>query len=36
MMLGTEQPFLGLVKTCKDVDTIKRLKIWFQTIDFVL
>lgn len=36
MMLGAEQPFLGLVKICKDEDTVKRLKIWFQRINFVL
>lgn len=26
MMLDTELPFLGLVKTCKDEDAVKRLK----------
>lgn len=36
MMLDTELPFLGLVKTCKDEDAIKRLNIWFQRIHFVL
>lgn len=36
MMLGADQPFLGLVKTCKDEDAVKRLKIWFQRINFVL
>lgn len=33
MMLVAELPFLGLVKTCK---VVKRLKIWFQRIHFVL
>lgn len=36
MMLVAELPFLGLVKTCKDEEVVKRLKIWFQRIHFVL
>lgn len=36
VMPGAELPVLGLVKTCKDEDAIRRLKIWFQRIHFVL
>lgn len=36
MMLVAELPFLGLVKTCKDEEVVKRLKIRFQRIHFVL
>lgn len=36
MMLGAGLPFLGLVTTCKDEDAVKRLKIWFQRIHFIL
>lgn len=35
-MMLVELPFLGLVKTRKDEEVVKRLKIWFQRIHFVL
>lgn len=35
-MMLVELPFLGLVKTRKDEEVVKRLKIWFQRIRFVL